>query len=159
MRSRPILTLAAALAAQSVVIGLAVLPQLSARTRGDEYLLRVEPVDPIDPFRGAYVALGYPDLNLSQIEDAAAEDPGGTVFVTLAERNGVWVAVGQDSERPSAGPYLACDNHTWRLRCGIESYFLPQDRATEVEQSVADGDVVATIKIDDRGNAAIVDLE
>ena len=159
MRSRPILTLAAALAAQSVVIGLAVLPQLSARTRGEEYLLRVEPVDPIDPFRGAYVALGYPDLNLSQIEDAAADDPGGTVFVTLAERDGVWVAVGQASERPSDGPYLACDNHTWRLRCGIESYFLPQDRATEVERSVADGDVVATIKIDDRGNAAIIDLE
>lgn len=157
MRSRTILSLAAALAAQSVVIGLAVLPQLSARTRGEEYLLRVEPVDPIDPFRGAYVALGYPDLDLAR-DDAAADNSGNTVFVTLAERDGVWVAVGQDSTRPSDGPYLACDNHTWRLRCGIESYFLPQDRATEVEKSVVDGDVVATIKIDDRGNAAIVDL-
>ena len=39
-------------------------PQLSARVAGEEYRFAVEPVDPIDPFRGAYVVLGYPDLPL-----------------------------------------------------------------------------------------------
>ena len=37
-------------------------PPLSARLTGEEVALRVEPIDPIDPFRGAYVDLGYPDL-------------------------------------------------------------------------------------------------
>ena len=47
---------------QLALVGLAVAPQLSARLTGDTYLVRVAPVDPIDPFRGAYVALDYPDL-------------------------------------------------------------------------------------------------
>ena len=52
------------LVAQLALVALAVFPQLSARATGEELRLRVEPVDPIDPFRGAYVTLGYPDLRL-----------------------------------------------------------------------------------------------
>ena len=52
--------------AQLALVGVAVAPQLSARAFGDEYRMRVAPVDPIDPFRGAYVDLGYPDLRLDQ---------------------------------------------------------------------------------------------
>ena len=47
---------------QLALVGVAVAPRLSARLTGDEYRLRVQPVDPIDPFRGAYVDLDYPDL-------------------------------------------------------------------------------------------------
>lgn len=43
------------------LLAVAVWPQLSARFTGDEVVLRVQPVDPIDPFRGAYVDLGYPE--------------------------------------------------------------------------------------------------
>ena len=34
---------------QLALVGVAVAPRLSARLTGDEYLLRVAPVDPIDP--------------------------------------------------------------------------------------------------------------
>ena len=47
---------------QAALVGVAVAPQLSARVTGDTYLFRVAPLDPIDPFRGAYVTLDYPDL-------------------------------------------------------------------------------------------------
>ena len=56
------LTTAVIAVSQLALVGLAVAPQLSARVAGDPYLVRVAPVDPIDPFRGAYVALDYPDL-------------------------------------------------------------------------------------------------
>ena len=46
---------------QLALVGVGVAPQLSARATGDTYLVRVAPVDPIDPFRGTYVALDYPD--------------------------------------------------------------------------------------------------
>ena len=59
---RRILTTTVVAASQLALVGLAVAPQLSARVAGDTYLVRVAPVDPIDPFRGAYVALDYPDL-------------------------------------------------------------------------------------------------
>ena len=139
---------------QLVLVGVAVAPQLSARVRGDSYLVRVAPVDPVDPFRGAYVALDYPDLRL---DDRESSGEGGAVYVRLVEEDGVWAAGGWSRTRPSDGPYLACDDRSWEVRCGIESWFLPQDRARETERLLQDG-AVAEIMVDPRGNAAVVDV-
>ena len=140
---------------QLALVGVAVAPRLSARLTGDEYLLRVAPVDPIDPFRGAYVDLDYPDLDLDR------ETPGdeGTVYVTLVEDGDVWVASGYTRERPSGAPYLTCNDRDWRLRCGIESLFLPQDEAASMQADLGDGSMVAVVKVDGRGNAALVRVE
>jgi uncharacterized membrane-anchored protein len=139
---------------QAVLVAVAVGPRLSAHLRGEEYLLRVAPVDPIDPFRGAYVDLTYPDL---QPRRRDGELPSGDVFVVLVEEDGFWVADGVVADRPDAAPYLACDSTGWGMSCGIESWFTDQDEAVRLEQVVAGG-AVATVKIDSRGNAAIVDL-
>ena len=149
---------------QLVLVGLAVAPQLSARVAGDTYLLSVAPLDPIDPFRGAYVALDYPDLR-HDASDSFGEpglgslDDGeeGAVYVTLVERGEVWVAGEWTRDRPEDGPYLACDDRSWQIRCGIESYFLPQDTAAETEDLLREG-AVAEVRIDGRGNAAVVDV-
>lgn len=149
---------------QLALVGLAVAPQLSARIAGDGYLLRVEPVDPMDPFRGAYVALDYPDLR--HVGDRMAHDPGlgalddgesGDVYITLVRQGDVWAAEDWTRDRPAEGPYLACDDRAWQIRCGIESWFLPQDEAREAEELLRDG-AVAEVRIDGRGNAAVVDV-
>ena len=139
---------------QLALVGIAVAPRLSARLTGDEYRLRVAPVDPIDPFRGAYVDLGYPDLG-------TADERGdrGAVYVILEEEGGLWKAAGYSRERPSGPPYLRCDDRDWRLRCGIESLFLPQDEAAAMQEQVAGGTLVAIVRIDGRGNAALVRVE
>ena len=98
---------------QLALVGLAVAPQLSARTMGDTYLMEVAPLDPIDPFRGAYVALDYPGLRTdgssSQEGGLGALEDGesGDVYVLLAERDGVWVAEDWVRERPEDVPLLA----------------------------------------------------
>jgi len=140
---------------QLALVGVAVAPRLSARLTGDEYHLRVAPVDPIDPFRGAYVDLDYPDLDLDR------ETPGdaGTVYITLEQDGEVWVASAHTRERPSGTPYLTCDDRDWRLRCGIESLFLPQDEAASMQADLGDGSMVAVVKVDGRGNAALVRVE
>ena len=143
---------------QLALVGVAVAPRLSARLTGEEYLLRVQPVDPIDPFRGAYVDLDYPDLGLDD-ERADDSDTEGTVYVTLRRDGEVWKAIGDSRSRPDAAPYLRCADYDWRVRCGIESLFLPQDEAREMEQRVASGDAVAVIRVDGRGNAALVRVE
>ncbi len=145
---------------QLALVPLAVLPQLSARVTGETYLMRVAPVDPIDPFRGAYVALSYPDLRTPAMSDPPSLEDGdrGAVYATLVERGGFWVLGEYTRTRPEDGPYLACDDRAWAIRCGIESWFASQADAQRLEGAVARG-AVATIKIDSRGNAAIIDLQ
>jgi uncharacterized membrane-anchored protein len=61
--------------------------------------------------------------------------------------------------RPTSTPYLACVDRDWRLRCGIESWFLPQDEAADLERRLGDGDLVAVVAVDGRGHAALVRVE
>lgn len=149
---------------QLALVGVGVAPQLSARLAGDTYLMSVAPIDPMDPFRGAYVALDYPDLRHD--DSRSTGEPGmgalddgqeGAVYITLVAQDGVWVADGWERERPDGGPYLACDDRSWQIRCGIESLFLPQDTARETEDLLRDG-AVAEVRIDGRGNAAVIDV-
>ena len=149
------LRVAIACALQLGLVGVAVAPSLSARVTGEEYLLEVAPVDPIDPFRGAYVTLDYPGL--------ARQDSGptadGTVFVPLEPVAGseLWRGGTPRRQRPESGPYLRCEAD-WRLRCGIESFFASQQTAQRLERELVDG-AVARIRVDGRGNAAVVGID
>lgn len=152
--------------AQLALVGVGVAPQLSARLRGDTYVVRVAPLDPIDPFRGAYVALDYPDLrhddtsggfgggSLGGLDDGRS----GALYISLRPEGEVWVADAWSRTRPGDGPYLACDDRGWQIRCGIESFFLPQDEAAATERALRGGGAVAELRVDDRGNAAVVDV-
>jgi len=143
------------------LVGVAVNAQLSARLTGDEYTFRVQPVDPIDPFRGAYVALDYPDL--VRLDDRRAEaldeDERGDVFLPLVKEGRFWRSATPTRDRPDDGPYLACTDRYWMIECGIESWFVPQDKAVALEEAIRTGDVIARVKIDNRGNAALVAVE
>ena len=177
---------AGAVLLQLVLLPLAVFGQLSARLTGEEYLIEVGPVDPIDPFRGAYVELSYPDLQTDDAErsalDRAADDERrGTIYIALEEKGDVMVASEFSRTRPSDGPYLACTDD-WRPRCGIESLFLSEADAARVQKDIdqsgfwqneteeydENGNLIeqprrhtgyaAKVKVDGRGHAAVVDL-
>lgn len=154
-------TVATIAVAQLALVGVAVAPQLSARLTGETHLVRVAPLDPIDPYRGAYVELDYPDLRASDAPGASlgAVDDGdsGTVYITLRHEGEVVVADEWRRERPEGQPYLTCDDRSWAVRCGIESWFLPQDEAAAMEQQLVDG-AIAEIRVDRWGHAAIVDV-
>ncbi|WP_256378021.1 GDYXXLXY domain-containing protein [Phycicoccus sp. HDW14] len=130
---------------------------------GEEVRLRVAAVDPVDPGRGAYVDLSYPDLpGSSGLGDgpsvAAVEGERGTAYVTLTREGAVWVGGPVRRTPPEQGRYLRCDDSGWRLRCGIESLWLPQDEASSVTSAVQAGTAVATVRVDARGHAALVDV-
>lgn len=161
------LTVGAVALAQMALVGVGVAPQLSARVTGESHLLRVAPLDPIDPFRGAYVSLDYPDLrNTADDQGDSFSEPGlgrlddderGDVFIVLRQDGDVWVADEWTRTRPDDGTYLACNDRSWSMRCGIESWFLPQNKAAAMERDLADG-AYAEVLIDSRGNAALVDV-
>lgn len=160
--NRRVLAVVLAVVVQLALVGVAVAPRLSARVAGDEYLLRVAPLDPIDPFRGAYVELSYPDLaergDDGMWHHETTGDEQGDLFVVLEQRGDVWVGSDLTRERPADGPYLACSDRDWALRCGIESFFLPQDEALAMERAVSDGNALARIRVDRWGNAALLDV-
>lgn len=166
-RARLAVALPLLLLLQLALVAVGVWPQLSARAAGDEITLRVEPLDPIDPFRGAYVTLSYPDLRRGGQDGSESFEGGlgsmedgrsGVVYVALRRDGEHWAATAWTRERPSDGVFLRCDDRVWQIRCGIESWFLPQDEATAMERAITEGDVVATVKVDSRGNAALVDV-
>jgi len=143
---------------QLALVPLAVTGPLSARLTGEEYLFEVAPVDPIDPFRGAYVALDYPGLPTSD-ELTKRDESGDVAYVRLVRSGEVWVGLPPVDEQPASGPFLRCKDAHWRLRCGIDSWFLPQDSAHAMEQEVRKGQAMARVRIDSRGNAALVGVE
>lgn len=145
---------ALAVAAQVLVLAVVVAPQLSPRLRGDEVRLLVEPVDPIDPFRGAYVDLDYAGAT------RPATDRDGDVYVRLvpSERSGT-LRFGPLSEHRPAGRFLRCRDDG-ELSCGIESFFASQDEARRLQDELgARGGAVARVKVDGAGRAAIVGIE
>ena len=155
---------AAAVVASLALVVVAVWGPLAARLTGEEIVLRVAPVDPIDPFRGAYVDLTYPDLPTSdpgsvepsEAELEARDAERGTAYVPLTRQGEVWVGGPVQRTAPPDGLYLTCDDSSWRIECGIESLFLPQDEALALEQAVREGTAVATVKVDAAGHAALL---
>jgi uncharacterized membrane-anchored protein len=143
---------------QLALVPLAVAGPLSARLTGEEYLLEVAPLDPVDPFRGTYVALSYPGLPSSHELTERQDSTGDVAYVPLVRSGSYWVGREAVAERPETGPFLRCEDEHWRLRCGIDSFFLPQDKALAMEQAVSAGRAVARVRIDSRGNAALVDV-
>ena len=163
-RTRLLVGLPLLLLLQLVLVGVGVWPQLSARATGEEIRLRVEPLDPIDPFRGAYVTLTYPDLLRNESTGDAGgmgsmeDGESGEVFAVLRQEGELWATEEWTRERPADGLYLRCSDRDWQIECGIESWFLPQDEARAMEDAISEGEVVATVKVDGRGNAALVDV-
>ncbi len=148
----------------AVLVQLALLPiavagPLSARLTGEEYLLEVAPVDPIDPFRGAYVALSYPGLPNGRHLPERGDAGNDTAYIPLERSGDVWTGLPAVAQQPESGPFLRCKAEYGPLRCGIESFFLAQDEAYEMEQAVQEGEAVARVMVDSRGNAALVGVD
>jgi uncharacterized membrane-anchored protein len=146
---RDVRWLIAALVFQLALIAVVAAPRLSPRLFGDEYLVEVQPVDPTDPFRGAYVDLGY---GLGGGYDSESTD----VWVELAGKSPHQLR-NRGSRRPT-GPAIRCRRGDGEFKCGIESFFASQDEARRLEDELRDG-AVARIRIDGAGRAAIVGLE
>ena len=105
---------------RAALVGVAVAPQLSARVLGDTYVVRVAPVDPIDPFRGAYVSLTYPGLPNPQTTGPGA--PVGTVYVPLVPDPAALAVPGVDPDW--TGPRgLRLRPDVWTAEGGIDGFF------------------------------------
>jgi len=152
---------------------------------GTEVLLKTEPVDPRDLFRGDYVTLNY-EISTLNLDEIPAEDPyfdyNDRIYLALALEDGygepkkiyrnppddelyVKGTVKQliyDWEEDEDGLIVEEEPRVKELRVeyGIESYFVPEGRGIEIERQQWTGEEGVDVKVvvDKYGNAVIRSL-
>jgi uncharacterized membrane-anchored protein len=119
---------------------------------GEEVRLHVQPVDPIDFFRGEYVALSY---DISGIKTGGAP-PGTTVYVPLYETDSHWTSQSAVLRRPPDDvTFIRGQVTEGGIRFGIETYFVEQGESRRYEEAVQSGDLFVDVVLDDEGDAKI----
>jgi len=168
-RERPLLLFGAA--AQVVVlvgmIGLHSLPLL----RGKTVLLRVQPVDPRDLFRGDYVTLTYgfsrlPANAIPGLPDGHANESarlrGRTAYMQLIpETDGMHYRGGAYSlTPPSEGLFLRGIVSGWNtIDFGIDRYFVQAGSGQKYEDAVRSRRLWAEVAVAPDGQAAVTGLK
>ncbi|MEJ2189815.1 MAG: GDYXXLXY domain-containing protein, partial [Acidobacteriota bacterium] len=73
---------------------------------GESLRFRVQPIDPVDSFRGRYVALTF-EANRAEIPEGLEIPNRGWIFVPVVVAQDGFARLGGVSlSRPSSGPYL-----------------------------------------------------
>jgi len=141
------LVLGALVAVQALVpLGLIGWNEVALAT-GTEVTLRTAPVDPIDPFRGRYVALRY------EITAAGPRLPVGTrVWVPLRKAGDAWVAAGPTTTEQPDGVAIGGTSTASGIHFGIERYYVDEDEAPRLE---ARGPLLVDVVLDGDGRARI----
>ena len=161
-----LLTVVAQLAILLGMIALRAAPLVSGQT----VLVRVQPVDPRDLFRGDYVILSYDFSRTSpdSIAGLPANERGSwkklegrPVYVTLVpDTSGVHMRAGKVTvEKPSTGVFLK--GHMKRygsLEFGIESYYVQEGTGRRYEQAIRDRHLSAELAVSSSGQAALKGL-
>jgi uncharacterized membrane-anchored protein len=138
------------------------------RTLGSErvYLFRCAPVNPVDAFRGRYVALSFEQ---SRFEGRVAEAlvPGSTAYATLdADDEGFASIVAVDETAPQDTDYLEVrirrrsEREAW-LELPFDRYYMDESLAPEAERAYRDRsgsrEAWVTVHVRD-GHAALEEL-
>ena len=150
------------LVAVQVVVPLAMAGLKEAHLAFDQKVrLKTAPVDPLDVFRGRYVALSY---EISRLPTDGARD-GETVYVRLHEVDGHWTGSFASRNRPD-GTFIRGrvaqaalgPGEDAAIEYGIETYFVDERKAREYEDRARSGEAFVDVVIDGDGDAQIEDL-
>ena len=147
--TRLIIILAAIIVIASGVILYLSLPLLT----GETVVLKTQPVDPFDMFRGQYLTINY---EISRVNLPENTTEGKTVYVSLKEGDDkIWHAEKISLSKPENGIFIrGTAKQSWgglAVEYGIEQYFFERDAHIPRMDSVK-------VKVDNTGQARIVEL-
>lgn len=130
---------------------------------GQPVALKAASLAPWDPFRGAYIDLGY---EIGQLESrlpmaGAPYERGQRVWVTLRPSIWYWAAVAVSDQKPAAGEneVILRGRVEWvepdriHVRYGIEQFYVPEGQRRELEGRMVE--MVIQAVVDRTGRAAI----
>lgn len=126
------------IAAQPILLALMTLYAHAPIYFGKEILVRTDLYDPRDMFRGNYVDLSYEFSNVNGGRDEKRGAGGDKIYAVLKPNNdGVYALEYVSANRPEDGVFLSGRIDMWgRANFGIEAYFLPKDKATQLENQM-----------------------
>ncbi len=163
--NRRALLLILAVAAQILLLAAVPAQKIYTRATGRSVMLKIRPVDPYNLLSGYYVTLNYEIADPGSFNAPGNTYNGDQVYAILEKRaDGVWHPISLSESFPAnlPGNRLAIRgrNLYWRIEYGIEEFFIPEGKRGEIEQALrANPDKArAEIKVDSRGNAALVRL-
>ena len=146
-----------------LILGFIAVKEFTLQT-GQEVLLKIQPVDPRDLFRGDYVVLNY-DISRLDLSSLAADSTefkeNDRVYITLNIVDGYGAAKGVFKNKPAEGLFLKGtvrkdSSNILSVEYGIESYFVPEGEGRKIEG--ARGNLVVKAAIDKNGNVGIKNL-
>ena len=120
---------------------------------GTTVILKVQPVDPFDFFRGQYLTINY-EISTVNLPESIKE--GDKVYVSLKEGDDkIWHYDKALLNKPESGVFIrGTAKKSWRglsVEYGIEQYFFERDAHIPRMDSVK-------VKVDSTGQARIVEL-
>jgi len=179
LRDRRLALLVAAGVFQAAVLAAMVAIHAAPLVLGETILLRVEPLDPRDLFRGDYVILAYgisrvPPQGIEGIPSSRQPQGGSnynypprepeeqTVYVSLEpDADGThWRGTRFSIQRPATGKYI-CGVYRreyygpGRLCYGIETFYVSEGSGPKYEQAARTRQLTAEIALTSRGQAKL----
>ncbi len=128
---------------------------------GTPVILKTAPIDPRSLFRGNYVRLNYDISTINKNVTKKLFKRSEVGYVTLKEGEGFFIATGMYHKKPNSGVYIrgriAGVGRSYRMKYGIEAYFMPKENAQRAERPVREG-AHAEIYLLSSGKAAIATL-
>ncbi len=131
---------------------------------GEEIKIKTIPVDPRSMFRGNYAQLRY---DFSRIDSQKFKDmenmrSGEVVYVLLKTgKDDVHEFDRVQIKKPTNGVFLRgrLENryHNLRVKCGIEAFFAPKEKAIKLETELRDGGI-AVLMVSGSGRARLKDV-
>ena len=120
---------------------------------GTTIILKTQPVDPFDMFRGQYMTINY---EISSVNLPQNTTEGDKIYVSLKEGDDkIWHAESVSLTKPDSGVFIrGTAKKSWRgfgVEYGIEQYFFERDAHVPTTDSVK-------VKVDGSGQARIVEL-
>ncbi len=148
-----------------VIIGFILYYSITLAT-GEEIVLKVMPIDPVDLFRGNYVDLGYRDISNLDLNEVGADKEfleGEVLYATLSKKEEFWTVdmishkkiFVNENEVCMKGKVRSVRGDRVGVEWGIESFFLPAEKAKEVESSVRRGNVSSVVSVDESCNSVL----
>ena len=121
---------------------------------GTTVILKVQPVDPFDVFRGQYMTINY---EISRVSLPAEAKEGDTIYVLLKESDDkIWHSEKASLSKPDSGVFIrGTAKQSWSglgVEYGIEQYFF--ERNAEVPWR----NLQVKVKVSSSGQARIVEL-
>lgn len=125
---------------------------------GQEILLKTEPVDPRDLFRGDYVTLRYEisRMDLNGLPHDTNFSSGETIYAALSKKKEFWTIDSASHIKPDLNKNQVCmkgvvinsfDNRV-AVEWGIESYFVPEGGGKLIERQINAGNISVVVSVD-----------